>query len=244
MVNRLSLYTRSAIKALESAFLEGCCIVCGQRSQRCIDICRPCENELPWMSWQCQRCALPVSSAGAKLCGQCLLSPPVFHRAISVWKYSPPVAQLISAFKYRRRCSYGRVLSELAAPVFTDAYRQSTKPDFLLATPLHWRRHMLRGFNQSEQICGCLSRQLNIPLFRGVRRVRATRPQQAQSAQQRQKNLSGVFSLSTTSCLTDSCVAVVDDVITTGSTANELSRCLLSAGVSEVHIWSLARTVL
>ncbi|MBL4827617.1 MAG: ComF family protein [Spongiibacteraceae bacterium] len=242
MVNRLSTAffpPHKLSQAIESLAFIGNCIVCGHRSLRDIDICQACEDDLPWSQHQCQRCALPTPT-DTKMCGQCILSPPTFHYALSVWVYAAPVAQLISAFKYQHCYSYGKVLAKIAAKTIASTHLH--KPDLLIATPLHWWRHLRRGFNQSDYICNYWSQTLNIPIYRGIQRIKATPAQQSLHLQQRRRNISGAFRMKPSGTLNGQTVAIVDDVLTTGATANELSRCLLQAGASKVYLWCLART--
>jgi len=118
-------------------------------------------------------------------------------------------------------------------------------PDLLLPTPMHWRRRLLRGFNQTLLLARDLSGRLSIPLGDSLcRRVKATPPQQGLSRSKRQKNLKDAFVLSKQgkSALRNKRVALLDDVVTTGTTARELSRLLIRGGAAEVHLWALART--
>lgn len=245
MVNRLCRFTiaiKHAQKVIEDTLFSRNCILCGTDSRREIDLCSNCEQDLPWQDSYCQRCALPLASAHSALCGHCLQAPPAFHYAHTVWIYTPPVAQLIHAFKYRRRYYYGTVLASLAAASIAKRYTTKTKPDYLVATPLHWRRYISRGFNQSEYICNHLSRQLSIAIYHGVKRIKATPKQQSLNAILRRFNITGAFSITNPSIIQGKSIAIVDDVLTTGATANELAQSLLAAGATQIHVWCLART--
>lgn len=216
----------------------GHCVVCGGPGAG-IDLCRPCRRELPWLEQPCPRCGLPLPEA-APLCGACLHQPPPFSACIAPFLYQPPVSQLIAGFKYRGRYSYGRTLAaELAQCV------DATAIDALVPVPLHWRRRWTRGFNQAELIADELGRALALPV-RGawLRRLRATPPQQGLDAPARAGNLRGAFTLR--AALREAPaglrLALIDDVVTTGATATELSRLLLDAGAATVQVWCLART--
>lgn len=113
-------------------------------------------------------------------------------------------------------------------------------PEVLIPVPLHQNRLIDRGYNQAFEIASILSQQLDIPLDTQVlQRVRHTQSQLGLSANQREKNILKAFSYE--SNLKYSRVAVVDDIVTTGSTANEITKTLHRAGVSHVEIWGLAR---
>ena len=224
--------------------LIGQCILCGDAGQPGLDICLPCLRELPVIHHCCQQCALSLSDPASLLCGLCVQNKPPFSRARALWHYQAPIAQLISGFKYNRRYSFGNTLAIIMADSIVSAhlhgemYRPS--PDLIIPTPLHWYRRLRRGFNQSEQLACVLSERLNIPMLRAIKRRKATPPQQSLNAQQRKNNLRKAFEV--TDDIRNLHVAVVDDVMTTGATATEISHCLLDAGAREVEIWCLART--
>jgi ComF family protein len=157
-----------------------------------------------------------------------------------MWQYRYPIAQLIADFKYHRHYSYGHNLAKAASIRFASAYLNEQYPDFLVPTPLHWRRRLMRGFNQSEQLAATLSSSLQIPVAPLLKRPQYTAPQQSLNRPQRQQNLRGAFSVSGN--VEGKRLAIIDDVMTTGATATEISRCLLQAGAAEIHIWCLART--
>lgn len=220
--------------------LLGQCILCADHAQPALDLCQACEAELPFLGPHCLQCALPLNTIHEHHCGQCLTSPPPFHRSEAIWLYQPPVAQLLSAFKYQKKLSYGHMLAKIASKQIASAYLPSALPEVLCPIPLHWRRHLQRGFNQSELLASRFSCYLDIPLAHHLCRRQSTPPQQGLNAKQRANNLRNVFSVQ--GDVRDKTIAVVDDVMTTGATAAEASHCLLAAGAKAVHIWCLART--
>ncbi len=221
------------------------CILCGARQSGQIDLCTACQQELPTLSGGCLRCSLPIADSDIAdpnnpQCGQCLQQPPPFQQTIASWTYQPPIAQLISRFKYQRQLSIGRSLSMLLAENIAANYSPESLPDVITPTPLHRWRLLRRGFNQSEHICQVLSKKLGIPVNSLVKRQRPTPAQQSLTASQRRRNLKGAFKVSRD--VKGLSIALVDDVLTTGATATEISQCLLKAGAKEVHLWCLART--
>lgn len=124
------------------------------------------------------------------------------------------------------------------------AQQKLTLPDVIAPVPMHWRRKLSRGFNHCEQLAEQLGQSLQRPVFNGLRRIRHSPPQQGLSAEQRRRNLQGAFALRGKQSVKGLSIALLDDVVTTGSTAEALSQLLLAAGAREVHIWSLARTPL
>ncbi|MEH6557502.1 MAG: phosphoribosyltransferase family protein [Oceanicoccus sp.] len=240
MVNRFLQLTATALRQLTALQgFTGQCILCAAPGQQDLDLCPQCELELPVLTQHCRQCALPLQESTV-YCGQCLISPPPYQHVESPWLYQPPVAQLISRFKYNRRYSVGKVLSKIALSAYVSTYKRRELPDLIIPIPLHWTRHITRGFNQSEYLARHYSKQLNIPMKRYLKRCRSTAAQQTLTASQRRRNMKGAFQ--TCGDVSGKLVVVVDDVMTTGTTVSEASHCLLQAGAREIHIWCLART--
>lgn len=223
------------------------CLLCSRRLGERL-LCDDCEMDLPWINSPnaCQQCAIPLTT-NSRFCGHCLHRPPAFQRAFIPFLYDHPLDYLISSFKYRRNLTSGKALASLLIPFMQNAYEESgcEWPSLILPVPLHWRRRLVRGFNQSSVLAGALAKGLQIKsLDNGCKRQRSTPSQKGLDRQQRQKNLRGVFRLTPTSCtaIEGQCVAILDDVVTTTATARELAQLLLKNGAREVHLWALART--
>lgn len=142
---------------------------------------------------------------------------------------------LIGRFKYGGALHFGALLGRLLA-----ARCAQRRPDGLIPVPLHPARLSERGFNQARELARPLVRGGRLRLLDDVCcRIAATPPQAGLSAQQRYRNLAGAFAV--TGDLAGRHVAIVDDVLTTGSTAAALSRELLRAGAVSVEVWAVAR---
>lgn len=215
------------------------CRLCGLASERDIPLCQLCQQALPRNRHHCAQCAVPLAPAGEgrRICGRCLQRPPAFDRVLAPWLYDKQLAALIAAWKYRRDLR----LTPLLATLLLAEHTRGTQSDLIVAMPLHWRRLLWRGFNQSQELLqaafaqqpsrfGSLicKRQMYSPAQSGLgAQQRSALPSDAFTVQGRCDNLR---------------VALIDDVMTTGATAHALSLKLKAAGASHVEVWCIART--
>ncbi|MBB3047788.1 ComF family protein [Litorivivens lipolytica] len=235
----------SKLKHLSYKLFPGQCQLCLSPSRRPSDICIDCERDLPWLQACCRRCALPLATGD--LCGHCLKQAPVFDQCIACWEYGFPIDALISRFKYHGDKACGALLAELAQTVFSQTgFSQTafskTTVDMLIPVPMHWRRQLTRGYNQTEILANHWGYAFNIPVRHAIKRTKATPTQQGLSASARRRNLLGAFALPAPDAVRGKHVVLVDDVLTTGATANTLAAILRRAGAAEISIWCLART--
>jgi ComF family protein len=119
---------------------------------------------------------------------------------------------------------------------------ETPRPDLIIPVPLHRARLRERGYNQALEIARPVARALGVALdFRSLVRVRATAPQTGMTVKARRKNLRGAFALRDDEVVRNRRVALVDDVMTTGSTVQAAAQCLRASGAMEVNIWVIAR---
>lgn len=210
------------------------CVLCGAPAPQGA-FCAPCEAELPWLPQKrCAVCALPLATGS--LCGACLARPPRFDRLAAALAYCFPADALIAAFKYGRRLALAPALAAIVARAPREAV------DAIVPMPLAPRRLAERGFNQALEIARPLAQASGARLLPGAcRKVVDTPPQAALPWAERAKNVRRVFVCDAE--LTGLRVAVVDDVLTTGATLNELARVLRKAGAERVEGWVVARTL-
>jgi ComF family protein len=227
---------------LEGLFPRHCCL-CGLAAPGEHSLCGPCAAELEPNRHACVRCALPLPPGefGPRPCGRCLRHPPAFERVIAPWRYSDQLGHLIHRWKYGGDTG----LTGLLAHLWLGAAAGAGAVDLLVPVPLHWRKQWQRGFNQSELLARRLARLRPGLAADGVdvhlaRRARPTAPQSGMDAARRRQNLRGAFT-TRRSCASLR-LAIIDDVLTTGTTADTLARTLLAAGASRVEVWCLART--
>jgi len=217
------------------------CRLCGTAPSADAALCRACLDDLPWLGSCCCRCARPLpSGADSRLCGACLKRAPGFDAATALLHYHAPADYLIQRLKFSGELAVAPLLADLLAEKI--AVRAMPLPDFLIPVPLHRVRLQERGFNQATELARRLGRRLAVPVdHRRCRRDRHTRPQSLTPAGLRRRNLRGAFSV-TGELPRDAHVAIVDDVMTTGHTAEELARVLRRAGAACVEVWIVARS--
>lgn len=219
------------------------CLLCSEPADDTTPICTACETELPWLGDQCQTCALPLPASGLT-CGQCLQQPPAFERVAAPWRYSFPVDTLITRFKHNAKWPFGRLLGELLMQFLQHRFEEDLeRPDALVPVPLAAKRLRQRGFNQAAMLARWLSEGLNIPCDETLlRRIQDTSAQQELKAQARKRNLRNAFALAPGATIAGRHLALIDDVLTTGATAQTLARLLMDAGAARVDVYCLART--
>jgi ComF family protein len=219
------------------------CLLCNDPADTPQPICQPCETELPWLVEHCTVCALPLAVSG-QVCSQCLSTPPAFAQVIAPWSYSFPVDSLITRFKHSANWPYGRLLGELLGQFVQHCFDEGLpRPAALVPVPLARQRLRARGFNQAAMLVNWLSASLQIPSEEHLlQRIHDTTAQQDLSARARQQNLRNAFALTPQAAIKGRHLALVDDVLTTGATAQSLARLLIDAGASRVDVYCLART--
>jgi ComF family protein len=211
------------------------CLLCGAASDR--DLCPPCHDSLPHLrSHHCIVCALPLATAG--VCGACLSNPPAFDRTIAAASYAFPIDALLHSLKYESKL----VLAAVLADLLTARISPEGLPDFILAMPLHPAKLRERGFNQALEIARRISKTTGVELLPlASRRINDTRSQTGLPWKEREKNIRGAFTCDTD--MSGKRIAIVDDVMTTGATINELAKALRKGEAGHVSAWVVARTL-
>jgi ComF family protein len=211
------------------------CLLCGAAAAKEHALCTECYAELPWLpAARCPQCALPT--LGSQLCGACLSHPPKFDKVISAFAFEWPLAPLIRHYKYAGNLALARL--------FARAFETQTcsTADLIIPMPLAPMRLRERGFNQALEIARFVSSATGIALAPAAcRRVRDSAPQASLPWKERAKNIRGAFVCDVD--LRGKRVAVIDDVLTSGATLNELARNLRKAGAIEIQGWMVARTL-
>lgn len=204
------------------ALLPPRCVLCGGRGQQPgLDICSACEGDLP------------VHAVIDDLQPR--------DRWFAAFEYASPVDVLVHALKYRGQLATGRVLGTLLGDSIV-RFGLHLDVDVVVPVPLHPARHAERGFNQSTELGRWVAREVGRRFREGaVTRVRHTDAQVGLPVDERRTNLAGAFACAAS--LAGLRVAVVDDVLTTGSTARAIATALREAGAASVDLWCVARAL-
>ncbi|NCG52827.1 DNA utilization protein GntX [Serratia fonticola] len=206
-------------------------------------ICSYCLRTLPAKPCCCPVCGLP-SGDPHQPCGRCLQKAPPWQALVFVSDYRPPISTLVKNFKFQQTPALAPTLARLILLHWLQAHREQhlNRPEVILAVPLQDKRCWRRGYNQSELLALPLARWLGCEYRPGaLRRIRATAPQQQLIARLRRRNLRGAFRCDKS--LAGKHVALLDDVVTTGSTMAEIATLLQKQGVASLQIWCVCRTL-
>lgn len=227
-----------ASKSLIHKVISPTCLLCLDPGQApALDLCRDCEEDLPRTGRGCAICAAPVAGP-AIACGACLARRPAFDAVLAPYRYEFPLVELVHRLKYGGQVAVARILGTLLARRIAE--RGAPAVDALVPVPLHASREARRGYNQAGEIARFAGEILALPVARNLAmRVRATEEQAALPAIVRRMNVSGAFAVRDAGL--PPAVAIVDDVLTTGSTADALARELKRAGCRRVEVWAVAR---
>jgi ComF family protein len=212
------------------------CLLCGAGAGARL-LCHGCHTDLPWHSQpQCPQCAAPTPDG--QTCGVCLKHPPAFDRTHAALAYAFPLDRLIPRLKYHGQLAIAPALGACLAR----AVAASPRPDRLIAMPLHAKRIRERGFNHASEIAREVAKRLGLPLdATSCQRIRDTPPQMGLKHDARRRNVRGAFTASDK--VRGLHIALIDDVMTTGTSLDELAATLKRAGAREVTCWVAARTL-
>lgn len=223
---------------LQSLLFPPQCRLCGVATGTALRLCSHCLADSPWIRNACTQCSMPLpAQVQDHRCGHCQRQPPAFDATTALFHYRPPVDYLIKQLKFANEPAIAPLLATLMSARLTT--REAALPSLLLPVPLHQTRLRERGFNQATELARRVGRELGIRSdHRCCKRNRHTRPQSLLSPNARRLNLRNAFSVRGS---LSGHVAIIDDVMTTGHTGNELARVLKQAGAERVEVWVIAR---
>ena len=208
------------------------CLLCAIATDNNIGICQNCTDELPYSpASSCPQCGL---SSNSLICGSCLNSPPDFDITRAVFIYAFPIDAMMQRYKYGDALHISRTFGKFLVEEI-----DLNSIDLIIPMPMHPARLKERGFNQALEIAKVFSG--NKLDYTSAIRQKLTPPQASLPFKARVKNIKGAFAINNS--LTGKRVAIVDDVMTTGASLNELAKTLKKAGASHVECWVVARTL-
>jgi ComF family protein len=241
MLARLRGLSQQVISRLPS-LLPGTCALCGDTAGR--TLCEGCHHQfIERQQHRCAQCATVLPAGAGTVCGECLRRPPAFDATIAAVDYAAPMDQLILGLKFGGRLALAPLFAGMLHKAA--AARPFALPAALTAVPLGSMRLAERGFNQALEIAKPLSRSLGIALdAKLVARFRDTGAQAMLHPDERRKNVRGAFTVPGASIerVRGRHIGVVDDVVTTGETLDELAATLKRFGAARVTNFVFAKT--
>ena len=223
------------IDTLLNYFFPSACVICGLPvlERRYTAACPDCWSTLtPITAPFCPRCGMPAPAIEGP-CGQCRTGANAFDLARSAVFFNDTARELIHHFKYAARVSLARPISQILGQSLQE---HPFAADFVIPVPLHRTRERNRGYNQARLIARGLPLRMDNAI---VRRRKNTLSQTGLSRSQRSDNLAGAFEV--VSNITGKAVLLIDDVMTTGATMNEMAKVLKKAGARRVEVLTFAR---
>ena len=214
----------------------GCGVITGELHSFCTD----CWRGIDWLgNGGCQSCGVPLEATESETCGACLAAPPIIERSRAAVAYGDPTRTLPVRLKYSRKVALAKTMARYMRPLVVEG-----DDAILIPVPLHRSRLWTRGFNQSALIAAELSRAIGIghdPF--ALRRTKRTSALKGMNSSQRRREVAGAFAVGNPSVIKGRRVVLVDDVLTTGSTAEGCAKVLRRAGASRVELICWARVV-
>lgn len=224
----------------QHALFPSFCYLCNRKTAFHFPLCRPCLKQLPHIEHACYQCGQILEHPA--ICGQCLRKPPFFDRTISCFAYQGHIKSLLLQYKFKHSLYLCPLFARLLKQHLRIAYKSTPYPQCIIPMSLHNKRVRQRGFNPSLEIGKYLSKFMQIPLNTQLAKREVYRaPQSTLRYAEREKNVRNVFSAAPCDIQH---IALLDDVMTTGATFNSLAKSLKKAGIKDIDVWCVARTLL
>lgn len=217
------------------------CGGCGAITDDVDSFCVECWRELEFLGASgCVRCGLPLEATDSETCGACLARPPRLERIRAAVAYGDISRSIAIRLKYGRNVGLARTMSRYMHALIADVPCDS----MLVPVPLHRGRLWSRGFNQAAIVARDLSRRTGVEVaVDALSRIRPTAPLKGMNMRQRRRTVAGAFRVNPRTRLNGRTIILIDDVLTTGSTANACARVLKRAGAERVDLVSWARVI-
>ena len=232
-------------KILNILFPKGLkCVFCGDDINTNLPecLCDNCRKELPFIEGKiCAKCGNRIYDEG-DYCIDCKLLERSFEKVISVFWYSDKIVAKVHQFKYENAKYLAQPFANL---MFKKWQEQNIDFDYIIPVPICDKRLKARGYNQSELLANEFSKLINKPILKDyLKRIKETQTQVELDKQERAENLKDAFQMVKRAGIRNKTILLIDDVCTTGATANECAKKILSAGAKKVYVMTFARTLL
>lgn len=243
MNSRMKTVQNWAMRGIDSV-LPPRCIVSGEEVDRQGTLSPEIWSSLDFISApHCAQCGVPFDfevEQGVK-CNQCLERPPPYKRARAALTYNDTSRDMILGFKHGDKLHSVRAFTPWLMMAGREVLEET---DLIVPVPLHYRRLIMRRYNQAAVLALSLSKECGVPVsLNTLKRTRHTAVQGHMKAADRHKNVKAAFAMHPNADVKNKNIVLIDDVLTTGATVKECSKTLLSAGASQVDILTLARVV-
>jgi ComF family protein len=236
----LILPVQAAAKWVVDLALPPRCAGCGTITAEIQSFCAECWREIEWLGdGGCRTCGMPLEATELETCGACLAKPPVIDRTRAAVAYGETTRTLPLRLKYSRKVALAKTMARFMRPLVDEG----GDPVFV-PVPLHRARLWSRGFNQAALLAGELARRCGIrhdPF--ALRRRKRTSALKGMSPVQRRREVAGAFAVADRNAVDGRKIILVDDVLTTGSTAEACAKALRRAGACRVELICWARVV-
>ena len=227
------------LKKIQYFLFPATCVLCSAKGLEHLDLCESCYDEIKPIKYLCNCCAEPLEDASACLCGHCLKARPNFEQVFACTLYQNEAKRLVNLLKHREHLAVSNVIGQLL--FFYWQQYVSCNVDAVTYVPSHQLRKRQRGFNQSYLIAKHFCRLSGKPLAKSLlTRVKWSANQVGLSRKKRMSNIKNAFKVQTSQL--PKRILLIDDVVTTASTVNEVARVLKKAGAIEVYVLTFART--
>ena len=212
------------------------CVLCAENATFCV--CKRCEQSLKSSEHRCQSCAAPLNS-DLHFCGACLNRAPLFSNAYTLYDYSGVCAQLIKRFKFDHQLCIGDFFAHKLQEKYQQIAAEFGQYDAIIPLPLSKQRLRERGYNQTHELLRIITNKTNVLIDRtSVKRIKATRALSTLDLEERHSEIKNAFSSEN---MTYNKVLLIDDVMTTGASLNELAKTVLKSGVKSCDVLTVAR---
>jgi ComF family protein len=241
-MKRLKVITHFRHLCRQGLLKFSCCDLCGENVGNVV-----MNNKKVVQSLICQHCFDNLPFFNLDFLHSNLLSWPAINRGLpkvhfdcllSLTPYISPLDHWLRQFKYQGRFELATLFSALLSHVLTCQWdKKEHMPELVLSVPLHISKWQIRGYNQAHLIADKLAKKMRLPYQpSALERIKKNDSQVGKTGAQRRNNLRNSFAISATLPAEVKHVLLVDDVITTGSTASEISKLLKKAGIEKVTL--------